>query len=176
MCAADIDPPKECCAPSDMRALKSVGKWCGAVPEHLRRAGIAIWATFTIGGEQVSCPDPVWSGRGPFRYSVDLQRGQGLLGWRKWLELRIEATGNLDLPPLVLDCITAGRPRTKVMDLTAKLLKDARKQGSLVLKYSEAPEWQRLEKEGYAPRFALSLQRPTDADWIQVKEHNVVEM
>jgi hypothetical protein len=33
-----------------------------------------------------------------------------------------------------------------------------------------------LEKEGYAPRFALSLQRRADSDWIQVKEDSVVEM
>ena len=179
MCAADLDPPKRRHIASQMHPLTrdvSHKAWRAAVPQQPRRAGISIWVAFNMGGEQVFQAEPILTVDEPIRYRATLTIKYGFLRFSKWLELTVEAAGAFEVPPLSLDCVTVGRPRTKVRDLTQDLLKTARQKGAMHLDYEDWPEWQRLEKTGYAPRFALSLIESADAVWVEVNQNVVVEM
>jgi hypothetical protein len=180
MCAADIEPPRRRFVPAQMVRLtreKVSNRWQGNVPVQPRRAAISIWASFEIGGEEVTHSDPLWRGLEPYRYRVYLKSGGGILsklfGSKPELEVRAEAAGSYNLPPLSLDCVAEGRPRQKIMYLTAEILKTARDKGSCVLDYDSVDEWKSLKNEGYAPRFALSLLNPDDAAWVEVDRSDV---
>jgi len=179
MCAADLDPPKRRHIPSQMHQLlfdATQKAWRAAIPQQPRRAGISIWTSFTMGGEQVFCADPIFKAREPIRYRAALKVEKFALVFWKQLVLRVDAVGAFEMPTLSLDCVTAGRPRTKVRDLSGALLQAACHERSLHLDYEKWPEWQRLKKNDYAPRFALSLAQPADAAWVDVNQNETVEL
>jgi hypothetical protein len=180
MCAADLDPPKRRHIPSQMHQLladPAQKAWRAAVPQQPRRAGISIWTAFQIGGEQVFSAAPLLEAHEPIRYRAALKVEKSFPRfWKQELVLRVVAVGAVEMPPLSLDCVTAGRARAKVRDLSRALLQTACQKGGLHLDYEKWPEWQQLEKIGYAPRFALSLAEPADAAWVDVNQNEAVEL
>lgn len=151
--------------------------WRAAVPQQPRRAGISIWTAFQIGGEQVFSAAPLLEAHEPIRYRAALKVEKSFPRfWKQELVLRVDAVGAVEMPPLSLDCVTAGRARAKVRDLSRAVLQTACQKGGLHLDYEKWPEWQQLEKIGYAPRFALSLAEPADAAWVDVNPNEAVEI
>lgn len=178
MCAADLDPPKRRDIPSQMHQLlfdATQKAWRAAVPQQPRRAGISIWTAFKMGGQQVFYAAPLLEACEPVRYRAALKVEKSLVFWKQ-LVLKVEAVGAVEMPPLSLDCVTAGHARTKVRDLSGALLEAACQKGSLHLDYEKWPEWPRLKNMGYTPRFALSLSDPADAAWVDVNQNEAAEL